>query len=111
MRLVTNRVLTRLGYRLLEAANSGEALEAWRSHRSQITLLISDMVMPNSASGLDIARQIRAQCPDLPVILMSGHSFDLAEGGIPEDMVFLSKPCVSSTLASAVWKCVQTKVA
>jgi PAS domain S-box-containing protein len=111
VRLVTNRVLTRLGYRLLEAANSGEALEAWRSHRSQITLLISDMVMPNSASGLDIARQIRAQCPDLPVILMSGHSFDLAEGGIPEDMVFLSKPCVSSTLASAVWKCVQTKVA
>ncbi len=38
--------LSRLGYRVLEAADGAEALAMWQLHRDEIHLLLTDLVMP-----------------------------------------------------------------
>src|SRR5205823_2746830 len=44
-----------LGYRILSAPNGKEALEVWAAHRDEIDLLLTDVVMPESISGRQLA--------------------------------------------------------
>ncbi len=50
-------VLSKLGYRVLEASNGGEAMELWKRHRDEIRLLLTDMVMPGGTTGKQLAGQ------------------------------------------------------
>jgi len=96
--------LRRLNYEVVTAPDSTEAMRLWPEHRQRIRLLLTDMVMPNGSSGLELARRLRANRPDLPVIIMSGHSQELLEGGLLNDMLFLPKPCGMPALAEALQK-------
>jgi PAS domain S-box-containing protein len=96
-------VLRKLGYQPLEAFNGVAAEAVWRSERSRVDALVTDMVMPGGVSGLELVRQLRADEPDLPAIVLSGYSADLAQGGVPEDVAFLAKPCEPDDLARALW--------
>ena len=90
---VTERILTTAGYQVL-TASSGEAARAqWRTNRSQIGLLVSDVVMPKQ-SGVQLARKLREECADLPVILVSGHIADesIREFAKEGPFEFLNKP-------------------
>mgnify|MGYP001028561405 CR=1 FL=1 len=99
---MTARTLERLNYRVLAAAGAHEASEAWRRHRGEIGLLLSDMVMADGESGLELARALRKDRPDLPVIIMSGYSEDLVGATLDPDMAFLAKPWTSESLGRAV---------
>ena len=72
-------VLERMGYLVLTASSSQEALNLPDSHR--IDLVLSDYLMPG-LSGTELARQIKARNPKLPVILIS------AVNEIPSDAVY-----------------------
>ncbi len=91
--------LQRLNYRVLPAANSLEAEQSWQAYRSEISLLLTDMVMAQGDNGLQLATRLRAESPDLKVIIMSGYSEDLVASGLSANMVFLPKPCSTETLA------------
>ena len=101
--LLKNAVL-RLGYRVLAAANSAEALAIWQQQPTEIMLLLTDLVMPGSLNGRELARELRQQQPALKVIFISGYSFDIiAEGSALETGVkFLAKPFKLSQLADAI---------
>src|SRR5262249_49765343 len=60
----------------VEAASGVEALELWRQHQGSIQLLLTDMVMPNGLSGLELAQQLVAQQPSLKVLFTSGYFAD-----------------------------------
>jgi PAS domain S-box-containing protein len=100
--------LKRLNYDVVNAPDSTEALRLWAEQRQHIRALLTDMVMPNGTSGLELARRLRADRPDLPVIIMSGHSQELLEGGLLDDMMFLPKPCGMGALAEALQKCLRS---
>jgi signal transduction histidine kinase/DNA-binding response OmpR family regulator len=70
------RVLTRMlkpsGYRVEGFTDVAAAFERFRADPSQFDLAITDLTMP-SASGMDVARELLAIRPDLPIVLLSGH--------------------------------------
>ena len=59
-------------YNLVEATSAGQALQLFRERDPQIDLLIADLTLPTS-SGILVALELRAEIPDLPVILTSGY--------------------------------------
>jgi len=67
-------VLERHGYRVLEAANGGEALELWSEQRATVALLLTDLVMPGAVGGQELARRLQAEQPRLRVVYISGYS-------------------------------------
>jgi PAS domain S-box-containing protein len=96
-------VLRVLGHNVIEAADGVEALTLWEDHQSKVALLLTDMVMPNGLSGLQLARQLLAAKPELKVVVTSGYSPELVlENGFTRNIIFLPKPCSSERLAEAV---------
>jgi CheY-like chemotaxis protein len=98
--------LRKLGYAVLEAANGVEAIKVWEEHHQTISLLFSDMIMPGSTSGLDLAQRLRKEKPSLKVIISSGYSDDLAEPSGPErEIHYLPKPFRSADMAKVIRHC------
>ncbi len=70
-------VLNRHGYRILQAGSGVDALEVWKWYSPRIALLLTDMVIPDGMSGLQLAEQLKAQKPALKVVLMSGYTSEM----------------------------------
>ncbi len=104
LRSLVRSVLTRLGYRVLEAATGVNAYKIWREHRDEIKLLLTDLVMPDGMTGIDLATRLRREKPGLPVIYTSGYSSEVAGRGIPmqEGVNYLGKPVHPHKLAQTV---------
>jgi two-component system cell cycle sensor histidine kinase/response regulator CckA len=71
------------------ASDATSALKIWRDHEGRFDLLITDVVMPNGYSGIELARTLRHREPGLKVILMTGYSSDLLN---PERLSMPGKP-------------------
>lgn len=97
-------VLSSHGYRVLQAGSGVEALEVWQRHGARITLLVTDLVMPNGLSGVELAARLRKEKPALKVVLTSGYAEGTAGGEFhpPADMHFIHKPYKPETLAQIV---------
>ncbi len=104
LRVLVRNVLTRLGYRVLEATTGVTALEVWKEHQQEIRLLLTDLVMPDGMTGKALAEQVVAQNPKLKVIYTSGYSREIAGKDFPlqDGVNFLSKPFQAAKLAQAV---------
>lgn len=72
VRQLTSALLTRAGYRTLEA-NSGEAAANLLQTDSSIDLLLTDMLLGPGPSGLDLTEEAQKLRPDLPIVMMSGY--------------------------------------
>ncbi len=94
LRSLVKNVLVQGGYTVLEAVSGVAALDVWAQHRHDIQLLLTDVVMPDGMSGLDLARRLVRDRPDLRVIYTSGYSAEIAarEIELQEGLNFLSKP-------------------
>ncbi len=65
-------VLVRSGYKVLTAENGDEAWELILDPRHEIRLVLTDIVMPGSFDGFELAERVRKHQPNLPVLLMTG---------------------------------------
>jgi signal transduction histidine kinase/CheY-like chemotaxis protein len=103
VRQVVVTVLTRAGYRVLEAAHPHHALDLAHQHAGPIDLLLTDVVMP-AMSGKELARQLCMQRPGLAVLCMSGYSDEaIASRGVLDAGVhLLAKPVTPDQLLKAV---------
>ncbi|MBI5569431.1 MAG: PAS domain S-box protein [Desulfomonile tiedjei] len=96
-------MLQSLGYRTVGTTSSVEALETFRCQPDAFDLVITDMTMPG-LRGTELARELIAARPDIPIILCTGFS-DLIdrerakETGIRE---LVMKPYVIGNLASTI---------
>ena len=104
LRALVRRVLTRLGYRVLEASSGVNALRLWEQHRDEINLLLTDMVMPDGVNGRELAERLLAERPNLQVIYSSGYSSEVAgqDLQLEEGVNFISKPYETVKLAQIV---------
>ncbi len=101
--LLEKQMLTRLGYQVTDFTSSSEAFQAFKANPDAFDLVISDMAMPNM-TGDQLAREITAIRPDMPVIVCSGYS-DRMNGDKADALgvkAFLMKPIVKSNLAQTV---------
>jgi PAS domain S-box-containing protein len=103
VRAVATEMLAAAGYRVLEAATPGEALRVFRSMRSQIDLLLTDVVMPEM-SGRELANRLLPIKPELKVLFMSGYTDDaIAHHGVLVAATnLLAKPFSGPALRAAV---------
>ena len=65
-------VLVRAGYSALTAQSGEEAWNLLTDAQNEIRLLSTDIVMPGSFDGLELAERVLKRQPDLPVVLMTG---------------------------------------
>ncbi|MBN2403923.1 MAG: PAS domain S-box protein [Spirochaetes bacterium] len=81
------------GYKLLEAANSGEALLICEQHKEPIQLILTDVVMPRM-SGPEFIRRLRQTRKDFKVLFMSGYTDEavLLHGVQEGEIDFIQKP-------------------
>ena len=97
VRFLTSRLLKSVGYQVREAASGPKALELWRAYKTEIALVLTDMIMPQGMSGRELVDQLVTERPALKVIFMSGYSDDT----VGDDTAFLrrtqtrflQKPC------------------
>jgi CheY-like chemotaxis protein len=101
LRRMAVRVLQSYGYRVLEAANPGQALLHSERHAGPIHLLLTDVVMPGM-TGPELAVRIKPLRPAMEIVFMSGYS-ELAITGRPElTGAYLPKPFSPEALAAKV---------
>lgn len=104
LREFVSEALGMLGYRTLTASNGKEALEVWAKHRDEIDLLLTDVVMPESISGRQLAHTLIMDRPNLKVIFTSGYSTELIGPEFEQERehAFLAKPYLTDQLARTV---------
>jgi PAS domain S-box-containing protein len=85
--------LQALGYRVLEAATSTEALRAVAEH-GDIDLLFTDVVMPGQLNGRELAQEACKLNPRIKVLYCSGYAENalLRHGMLERDSSMLNKP-------------------
>jgi len=100
-------ILKSYGYEVIEARSGVEALRLWAQYDTRIDLLLTDIVMPEGMSGLDLAKKLRGEKRDLKVLYSSGYSIEVAgqDFGLTDGMAFLKKPYKPSSLALKVREC------
>jgi two-component system cell cycle sensor histidine kinase/response regulator CckA len=111
VRELVARVLEKHGYKVMQAGAGAEAVEVWRSHKDEIQLLLTDLIMPGNMNGRELAEALWMERPELKVIFTSGYSADIVgkDFKIESDLNFLQKPYHPQTLALAVRRCLDGK--
>ena len=84
------------GYVPVEAVDADEAMTILRS-RSDIALMLTDVQMPGSMNGLQLAHAVHKNWPPIKIILASGQ-LKLSDGDIPLDSRFFGKPLQSDEI-------------
>ena len=99
---VVARILVREGYTVVRAEDGEAALRLFRRHRSEIRLVLLDLVMP-TMGGKVALRHLRRLAPELPVVLMSGYDEQrvMAEPDVGH-VGFVQKPFRRDVLLDAV---------
>lgn len=103
VRRIICEVLEQQGYSVLTAANGEEALKMAEDARTDVQLLLTDVVMPQM-SGPELAEQLSVLRPQLKVLYISGYTDDaiVRHGLLDEKLHFLQKPFDAASLARKV---------
>ena len=104
--------LRKLGYAVFEAENGQVAMNLWQQRRGEFDLLLSDMVMPEGLTGLDLADKMKKEKPNLKVIISSGYSAETSgQASLAADgIIYLPKPYRANELAKVIRSCLDGKV-
>jgi PAS domain S-box-containing protein len=102
VRAVIRRLLTTLGYAVIEARGADEAV-AQIEARGGVDLVLTDVVMPRR-SGRALAEELWARWPGLPVIFMSGYTDEAVghHGLVDAGALVIQKPFTRGDLGRAV---------
>ena len=91
-------LLEDLGHEVIEVHSAIEALRLLEDGLAA-DLLITDHAMPGM-TGIELAREVRRQYPQLPILLATG--FAELEGGKVVDVARLAKPYTQAQLATEI---------
>ncbi len=103
VRALVRNLLLRSGYRVLEAPSGPRAVEIWNEAGREVDLLVTDVIMPEGMSGVQLAERLRRDRPGLRVIFTSGYSPEMVrQVETMEGTSFLPKPFDIDLLSRAV---------
>jgi len=100
---LARELLTKLGYRVLQARDAAEARTIARAHEGEIHLLVSDVVMPGGG-GFQLAQELHKERPTMRVLYMSGYTDEavVRHGLLERGLNYLQKPFTPAVLARRV---------
>jgi signal transduction histidine kinase/CheY-like chemotaxis protein len=101
----TVRMLRAMGCQVLSANSGREGVEAFRTHRDSVSLVVVDLVMPDS-DGVVTLNEMLDLAPQTPILLVSGYSpeadrVDALLSAHPT-VAYLEKPYDPNTIAAAL---------
>ena len=96
-------MLENMGYQVLTANTPARALDIGTAHPDKISLLMTDVIMPEM-NGKDLARRLTAAHPGLKTLFMSGYTANVIahHGILEENVAFIQKPFSMNELAKRV---------
>jgi PAS domain S-box-containing protein len=105
VRIVTRRMLERLGFKVLESSEGRQALQMANDSGKDLAVVVLDLTMPG-LDGAEVFRGIRRSHPKLPVVLASGYSPEDVAERIRDDSphALLQKPFTQLELSQALRK-------
>jgi signal transduction histidine kinase len=102
VRTVIRRQLTDIGHMVIEAPAGDQALAIIEDVR-ELSVLVSDIVMPGAMDGRQLAELAKEKRPNLRVVLVTGYAAGLdLQGGRHRSFTVLRKPCTKEELAAAI---------
>ena len=93
-------VLQEAGYEAIPAGSAEEAI-AVLEHRDDVHLVVTDINLPGSLSGLQLAALVRDRWPTMNIIVVTGYSAPRSEE-IPSGSLFVPKPYSAPKMIEAV---------
>ena len=96
LRILAVEVVEEAGFTAIEARDADEAVVLLES-RTDITLLFTDINMPGSMDGLNLAHAVRDRWPPIKILVVSGNQ-RLQSSDLPTDSCFVEKPYQASAL-------------
>ena len=106
---VGSQMLSRLGYSVLTATSSSEAIDLYEVHKDQVQLIILDLCIPDM-EGKQTYLYLKGLNPCIKVLLTTG----LSMGGPAKEMLawgcngFIQKPYRMSELSAKVQEVLNT---
>ncbi len=96
-------LLEQAGYKVITASDGQKALELFAQHKDHIDLVMLDAVMPKKG-GRVVYEEIHGQAPHLPIVFLSGYSYETIENGLLplEGLRLIRKPFVRSVLLAEI---------
>ena len=103
VRRITTKILRVYGYQILEAANGDEACRSRQTHRGDIHLLLTDVVLPGM-NGKELSQRLRMVRPNLKVLFTSGYTSEViaGRGVLDYGVAYIAKPFAPDRLAAKV---------
>ena len=103
VRMLVGDTLNELGYQAIEAADATSGLKVLNSD-VQIDLLITDVGLPGSMNGKQMADAARLKRPALKVLFITGYAENAAvsNGDLEPGMHVMSKPFAIEKLAARI---------
>jgi CheY-like chemotaxis protein len=100
VRMATADALTDAGFDVIETAHAQAALETLQ-HRDDIRVLFTDVKMPGTMDGLELADLVRRRWPHIQIVITSGH-LKPESVSLPDDAVFIAKPYAEKAPAATI---------
>ena len=103
LRDLARRMLEKLGHHVVVAESGAQALAHLDSQRGDITVMVTDLTMPEM-SGMELINEVQRRGLSVPMVAMSGYALDstvreeLASRKIP----FVAKPFSAGDLTKAI---------
>ncbi|GJE14610.1 response regulator [Methylobacterium longum] len=100
IRMAVAEMLSALGFEVLEAEHAHDALKHLEANDGA-ALLYTDIDMPGTMDGCDLARAVSARWPETRIIVCSGCAREEA-ALLPEAAHFIAKPCAERLVRRAL---------
>ncbi len=100
VRIAAADILSKLGFEVLEAEHAHGALQHLEANGGA-ALLYTDVNMPGSMDGCDLAHAVVMRWPETRIIVCSGCTPDEA-ALLPETAYFIAKPCAGRLVRKAL---------
>jgi CheY-like chemotaxis protein len=100
IRMTLVEALSDAGFEVVEASSAEEALAAVSSF-GPFALLLTDVQLAGRIDGIDLAREMRLNLPDLPVIFMTGRPDSVVTPYAGARDLTIAKPYALSDICDA----------
>lgn len=100
-------ILQEEGFAVEPQISADDAAGYLEQHANRVALLLTDITMPGTLNGADLANQFGDRWPEKPIMIMSGYETP-ESSGVRHDVSFIKKPwalgqmldCVEGALKS-----------